>query len=68
MSKIVYKNLKNKLEKFYSKDFAVEIGIYDHNNNLSHEKVVPLGNYIYDPMPSASEKEITSSICSRILK
>ncbi len=68
MSKTIYKNLKKKLKKLYSKGFAVEIGIYDNNNNLSQEKLVPLGNYIYDPMPSKSEREITQNLCSRLLK
>ena len=68
MSNIVLKNLKNKLEDLYKKNFAVQIGIYDNNNNLSHEEVIPLGNYIYDPMPSNNEKEITKSLCSRTLK
>ena len=68
MSKMVYKNLKAKLNELYSKKFAVEIGIYDQNDNLSKEKVIPLGNYLYDPLPSTSEKEIINNLCSRVLK
>ena len=68
MSKTVYKNLKNKLEKLYQDNFAIEVGIYNDQNKLSQEILVPLGNYIYDPMPSRSEKEITKTLCSRIIK
>jgi hypothetical protein len=45
-----------------------EVGFYDDNDNLQKEKLIPLGNYIYDPMPSISEQEITESLCSRSLK
>ena len=68
MSNIVYKNLKKKLEELYNKNFAVEIGIYDNNNTLSHESLVPLGNYLHNPMPSNSELEITKELCSRNIK
>ena len=68
MSETVYRNLKNKLEQLYQKNFAVEVGFYDDNNNLEKEKLIPLGNYIYDPMPSISEQKITESLCSRSLK
>ena len=68
MSETVYQNLKNKLEQLYKKNFAVEVGFYDDNNNLEKEKLIPLGNYIYDPMPSMSEQKITESLCSRSLK
>lgn len=68
MSNVVLKSLKNKLEDLYKQNFAVQIGIYDNNDNLSHEEVIPLGNYIYDPMPSNNEKAITESLCSRTLK
>ena len=68
MSNIVLKNLKNRLEDLYKQNLAVQVGIYDNENNLSHEKVVPLGNYIYNPMPSNHEKKITENLCSRLLK
>ncbi len=68
MSKIVYKNLKDRLDKLYNKNFAVEIGLYDKDDNLSQERVIPLGNYIYDPLPSSSEKEIIQNLCSRVSK
>ena len=68
MSNIVLKNLKDKLEDLYKQNFAVQVGIYDNENNLSYEEVIPLGNYIYNPMPSNQEKEITQSLCSRSLK
>ena len=65
MSETVYKNLKNKLEQLYQRSLAVEVGFYDDNDHLQKEKLIPLGNYIYDPMPSMSEQEITESLCSR---
>ena len=68
MSETVYQNLKNKLEQLYKKNFSIEVGFYDDNNNLHKEKLIPLGNYIYDSMPSESEQEITQNLCSRILK
>ena len=68
MSETVYKNLKNKLEQLYHRNFAVEIGFYDNDDNLQKEKLIPLGNYIYDPMPSMSEQEIIESLCSRSIK
>tara|TARA_B100002019_G_scaffold20451_1_gene15638 strand:+ start:472 stop:678 length:207 start_codon:yes stop_codon:yes gene_type:complete len=68
MSETVYQNLKSKLEQLYQRNFAVEVGFYDNNDNLQKEMLIPLGNYIYDPMPSMSEQEITESLCSRSLK
>ena len=68
MSETVYQNLKNKLEQLYQRNFAVEVGFYDDNDHLQKEKLIPLGNYLYDPMPSMSEQEITESLCSRSLK
>ena len=68
MSNIVLKNLKDKLEDLYKQNFAVQVGIYDSEDNLSYEKVIPLGNYIYNSMPSNHEKEITQNLCSRTLK
>ena len=68
MSETVYENLKNKLEQLYQKNFALEIGFYDDNDNLQKEQLIPLGNYIYDPMPSVSELEMTESLCSKSIK
>ena len=68
MSETVYQNLKNKLEQLYKRNFAVEVGFYDENNNLQNEKYIPLGNYIYDSMPSVSELKMTQNLSSRILK
>ena len=68
MSETVYENLKNKLEQLYQKNFALEIGFYDDNDNLQKEQLIPLGNYIYDPMPSLNEQKITKTLCSRSLK
>ena len=68
MSETVYENLKNKLEQLYKKNLSVEIGIYDDNNNLYQERLIPLGNYIYDSMPSNSEQKITQKLSSRISK
>ena len=68
MSETVYENLKIKLEQLYKKNLSVEIGIYDDNNNLYQERLIPLGNYIYDSMPSNSEQKITRKLSSRILK
>ena len=68
MSETVYQNLKNKLEKLYQRNFAVEVGFYDDNDNLHKEKLIPLGNYIYDSMPSVRELEITKSLSSRSIK
>ena len=68
MSNIVLKNLKDKLEDLYKQNFAVKVGIYDNEDNLSYEEVIPLGNYIYNPMPSNHEREITKSLCSHSIK
>ena len=68
MSETAYQNLKNKLKQLYQRNFAVEIGFYDDNDHLQKEKLIPLGNYIYDPMPSIREQEITKSLCSRSIK
>ena len=68
MSETVYQNLKNKLEQLYQRNVAVEVGFYDGNDNLQKEELIPLGNYIYEPMPSMSEQEITEALCSRSLK
>ncbi len=57
MSETVYQNLKSKLEQLYQRNFAVEVGFYDDNDNLQKEQLIPLGNYIYDPMPSISEQK-----------
>ena len=68
MSDTVYENLKNKLEQLYKKNLSVEVGIYDDNNNLYQERLIPLGNYIYDSMPSSSEQIMTQKLSSRIVK
>ena len=34
MSETVYQNLKSKLEQLYQRNFAVEVGFYDDNDNL----------------------------------
>ena len=68
MSSLVYKNLKNKLEEMYSKNFAVEIGIYNDDDKIMEEKLVPLGNYLYDPLPSATEKSITQVLSAKSYK
>ena len=65
MSETVYQNLKSKLEQLYQKNFAVEVGFYDDNDNLQKEKLIPLGNYIYDPMPCNNEQEITENVRAR---
>ena len=68
MSKIVYENLKNKLDQLYKRNFAVQVGFYDDNDNLNKQKLIPLGNYIYNSMPSSSEQKMTQNLSSRILK
>ena len=68
MSKNIYKNTKNNIKNFHYDDIAVEIGIYDNNDTLSKEEIIPLGNYLHDPLPSNSELEITRTLCSRIIK
>ncbi len=68
MSNLVYKNLKNKLNEMYSKNFAIEIGFYDNDDKIKEEKLVPLGNYLYDPLPSKNEKMITKMLSARSYK
>lgn len=68
MSNLVYKNLKNKLKEMYDKNFAVEIGFYDKEDKIREEKLVPLGNYLFDPLPSKNEKQITKILSSRSYK
>ncbi len=68
MSETVYANLKNKLEQLYRRNFAVEVGFYDDNDNLHKEQLIPLGNYIYNSMPSSIEQKMTQSLSSRISK
>ena len=46
----------------------LEIKNDEYLQNLQKEKLIPLGNYIYDPMPSVSEQEITESLCTRSFK
>ena len=38
MSKIVYENLKNKLDQLYKRNFAVQVGFYDDSDNL-HKRI-----------------------------
>ena len=68
MSRLVLKNLKNKLEKMYDTNIKINIGIYDDKNNIVEEKNVPLGNYLNDPLPSKYEREITESLAARFTK
>lgn len=68
MSNLVYKNLKSKLEEMHSNNFAVEIGIYNDDDKIMEEKLVPLGNYLYDPLPSANEKSITKILSAKSYK
>ena len=68
MSRLVLKNLKNKLEKMYDTNIKINIGIYDDKNNIVEEKNVPLGNYLNDPLPSKYEREITEVLTARLSK
>ena len=68
MSRLVLKNLKNKLEKMYDTNIKINIGIYDDKNNIVEEKNVPLGNYLNDPLPSKYEREITEALAARFTK
>ncbi len=68
MSETVYQNLKNKLEQLFKQNFAIEVGFYDDDDNLQKEKLIPLGNYIYDSLPSVSEQKLTQDLSSRIIK
>ena len=68
MSRLVLKNLKNKLEKMYDTNIKINIGIYDDKNNIVEEKNVPLGNYLNAPLPSKYEREITEALAARFTK
>ena len=68
MSRLVFNNLKNKLESMYDNNIKINIGIYDDKNNIIQEKNVPLGNYLNDPLPSKYEKEITESLTAKLAK
>ena len=68
MSETVYQNLKNKLEQLFKQNFAIEVGFYDDDDNLQKEKLIPLGNYIYDSLPSVSEQKLTQDLSFRIIK
>ena len=68
MSRLVFNNLKNKLESMYDNNIKINIGIYDDKNNIIEEKNVPLGNYLNDPLPSKYEKEITESLTAKLAK
>ena len=58
MSETVYKNLKNKLEQLYQRNFALEVGFYDDNDNLHKEKLIIILffyiNYLIQPHESFS--------------
>ena len=62
MSKNIYKNTKNNIKDFHYDDIAVEIGIYDNNDTLTKEEIIPLGNYLYDPLNSAVLNLIKTTI------
>tara|TARA_A100000164_G_C21841645_1_gene740396 strand:- start:885 stop:1094 length:210 start_codon:yes stop_codon:yes gene_type:complete len=68
MSRLVYKNLKNKLQNMYDSNIKINIGIYDDKNNIIEEKNIPLGNYLNDPLPSDYEKKITKSLSAKFAK
>ena len=68
MSRLVLKNLKNKLENMYDTNIKINIGIYDDKNNIVEEKTVPLGNYLNDPLPSKHEREMTEVLTARFSK
>tara|TARA_Y100001954_G_C15791195_1_gene595145 strand:+ start:141 stop:347 length:207 start_codon:yes stop_codon:yes gene_type:complete len=61
-----YRKLKKEIKKIYDNKFAVEIGYYSQDDKLQKEEVVPLGNYIYDPLPSESEQIMTKLLSNRI--
>ena len=65
MTNYIYKKFKNKINQVNFNNLAVEIGIYDNNDEVFEEKLVPLGNYIYDPMPSKNEQDITRELTAR---
>ena len=68
MSRLVFNNLKNKLESMYNSNIKINIGFYDDNNNIIEEKNIPLGNYLNDPLPSKYEKEITENLTAKFAK
>jgi len=68
MSRLVYKNLKNKLQNMYDSNIKINIGIYDDKNNIIEEKNIPLGNYLNYPLPSDYEKKITKSLSAKFAK
>ena len=68
MSRLVFNNLKSKLESMYNSNVRINIGFYDDNNNIIEEKNIPLGNYLNDPLPSKYEKEITEDLTAKFAK
>ena len=57
-----YKNNKNNTNyKFTSEaeKYGIAIGIYDDNEILQEERIVPLGNYLTDQLPSTEEIVMT---------
>ena len=56
-------NIKNITE-----NLAINIGIYDDNNKLSEERIVPLGNYVHNPFPTNEEITMTTFLASNSLK
>ena len=67
------KNLKNydnikKTIRNITENLSIKIGIYDDANNLSEEKIVPLGNYIQNPFPTEEELMMTKFLSSSYSK
>ena len=60
--------MANKSLKDLSNKFGIKIGYYDDSDNLSEERIVPLGNYISDPFPTKDELMITRLLSSSLKK
>ena len=54
--------------KALAKNFSVKIDFYDDYDNLSEQRVVPLGNYLDKSFPSQEELKITRFLSASLTK
>ena len=64
-----YKNTKNNNNYNFANEvekYGIAIGIYDDNEVLKEERIIPLGNYLTDKLPSTEEIVMTRFLSSTV--
>ena len=58
-------NINNKFSSEVAK-YGIAIGIYDDNEILKEERIIPLGNYLTDQLPTTEEIVMTKFLSATV--